>query len=140
MPRFQVMAGPKLERLTEESSVVQSGIRHQLQLKLLTAKTNNITTDHLATSPGLGFTIHSDLPVPNEEFRFAAASSQSLELQDFVELNRLLVYFNCVHQWLRDVSWLRLKKRPPTTTLHIVYGSPTRETHIFQEDGGPCRT
>ena len=86
-------------------------------MKLLAPKTNNITTDHLATSPGLGFTIHGDLTVPDEEFRFAAARSQSLELQDFIELDRLLVYFNCAHQWLREIclGLGRVRTRPPYT-------------------------
>ena len=128
MPRFQVMAGPKLERLTEESSVVQSGIRHQLQLKLLTAKTNNITTDHLATSPGLGFTIHSDLPVPNEEFRFAAASSQSLELQDFRAQQAPCLFQLCASVAPGCVLAQAEKKAPddhPTHSLWVTHpGNP----------------
>jgi hypothetical protein len=71
-------------------------------MKLVTPKANNIAIHHFAPASGLGLTIHSDLPISNQEFRLSPGAGHAFKFEDFVELYRFFLYLNCMHALLQQ--------------------------------------
>jgi hypothetical protein len=66
-------------------------------MKLITPKANNIAIHHFAPASGLGLTIHSDLPISNQEFCLSAGAGHAFKFQNFEELYWFFLYLNYLH-------------------------------------------
>ena len=109
------------------------GFCRQLQVKLVTPKANNIAIHHFAPASGLGLTIHSDLPISNQEFRLSPGAGHAFKFEDFVELYRFFLYLNCVHVLLQQAVALTENGFLPRSELRLVCNKAFPSRHIINE-------